>query len=69
MICSLLSIKINLIHTQIGEMATEESKLLGKSSGKTFNYLSTATINVAPKSKECVVVLPKISETSNNNDG
>lgn len=61
--------KISLIHTQIGEMATEESKLLGKSAGKTFNYLSTVSINVTPKPKECVVVLPKISKTSNKNDG
>lgn len=55
---------------KIGEkMATEESKILGKSSGKTFNYLSTASIIVAPKLKECIVVLPKISEASNNNNG
>lgn len=53
----------------IGEMATEESKLLRKSSRKTFNYLSTASVTVAPKLKECTVVLPKISETANNNDG
>lgn len=50
-------------------MATEESKLLGKFSGKTCNYLSTASIAVAPKLKECIVALPKISDTPNNDDG
>lgn len=50
-------------------MATEESKLLEKSSGKTFNYLSTASITVAPKLKECIVDLPQISETSRNDNG
>lgn len=46
-------------------MATEKTKLLGKS---TDYYSSTGSLKVEQKSKECIVVLPKTYE-ADQNDG
>lgn len=47
-------------------MATEESRLLKKP----FDYLSTASITVNPKPKDCIVDLPTVysNDNLNNND-